>query len=76
LLLKKLTGKNYAWQLQDDRIPKRIRSERALFAQDRWASGDFKGLKVADAAVLLKKEFLELPESERQVSAAPETPSN
>lgn len=76
LLLKKLTGKNYASQLQDDRIPKRIRTEQALFAQDRWASGDLKGVKVTDAAGLLKKEFLELPESERQVSAAPGTPSN
>ncbi|KIN01965.1 hypothetical protein OIDMADRAFT_196730 [Oidiodendron maius Zn] len=65
-LLKKLTGKSYGHQLQDDRIPKRLRSEMALFAQDRWASGDLKGVKLTDAAKLLRGEFLELPEGERK----------
>lgn len=72
VLLKKLTGKSYGHQLQDDRIPKRLRSEMALFAQDRWASGDLKGVKLTDAAKLLRSEFLELPEGERKVSLARE----
>ena len=72
MLLKKLTGKSYGHQLQDDRIPKRLRSEMALFAQDRWASGDLKGVKLTDAAKLLRGEFLELPEGERKVSLARE----
>ena len=69
-LLKKLTGKSQGYQLQDDRIPKRVRSEMALFAQDRWATGGLKGVKVADAAKLLRGEFLDLSEGERKVSAS------
>ena len=74
VLLKKMTGRSYGNQLQDDRIPKRVRSEMALFAQDRWASGDLKGVKVTDAAKLLRREFLELSEVERKVSVALSVP--
>ena len=69
-LLKKLTGKYYV-PIQDERIPKRCLTPLAIFIKDRWASGDFKGLKTMDAAKLIRDEFLELPKSEQQVSAAP-----
>ena len=69
-LLKKLTGKYYL-PIQDERNPKRGRSAVALFVQDRWASGDFKGLNTIDASKLIHNEYLELSKSEQQVSAAP-----
>lgn len=67
MLLKKRTGKSHGPALPDERLPKRARSDFILFAQERWASGDLKGVKVTDASTLLRKEFLALPESERKV---------
>lgn len=71
LLLKKLTGKARGLQLQDSRIPKRTRSPLAIFTQDRWATGDLKGVALVDATRIVRKEFDELSATERKVSAAP-----
>lgn len=68
MLLKKRTGKSYPL-IPDDRIPKKARTEHALFTQDRWASGDLKGIKFSEASRILRDEYLALPESERKVSA-------
>lgn len=66
--MKKRTGKSYPL-IPDDRIPKKARTEHALFTQDRWASGDLKGIKFSEASRILRDEYLALPESERKVSA-------
>lgn len=48
----------------------------ALFVQDRWATGEMKGIKTTDALKLLSKEFQDLPESEKQVSVVSRVPWN
>ena len=68
-LKKKLQLKNthkYA-HLQDPRIPKKPFHARLHFVQDRFATGDFKGVKVPDANSLITKEWHELPAGEKKV---------
>lgn len=55
--------------LQDPRIPKQPGSPQSLFTRDRWSSGDFKGVKLADAAPRIAKEWKELSPSQRKVSS-------
>ncbi|KAH9212586.1 hypothetical protein DL95DRAFT_524951 [Leptodontidium sp. 2 PMI_412] len=52
--------------IEDERLPKRPANGWALYTGHRWASGDFKGIKLSDAAKLMKKDWEALPASERQ----------
>lgn len=71
LLLKRKTGKTRSYSpLKDSRIPKRAVSGFVLFAADRWASGDFKGVKVGDSAPIIRREYLALSDVDRKVGAS------
>ncbi|RDW88839.1 hypothetical protein BP6252_00871 [Coleophoma cylindrospora] len=59
----KSVGKNL---LDDVRAPKRPRSAMMLFTRQRWASGDFKGVKVPDASKLIMEEWRELSSAEKE----------
>ncbi|KAG4442772.1 hypothetical protein IFR05_001789 [Cadophora sp. M221] len=52
--------------IEDERQPKRPANGWALYVGHRWATGDFKGIKLSDAATLIKKDWDALPPSERQ----------
>lgn len=54
--------------LKDHRVPKYPGSAFVQFTRERWASGDLKGIKIADAGALLKKEYNELSDAARKVS--------
>jgi len=68
-LLKKktATGHGKYTSITDMRIPKRRRSPLVLFTQSRWASGDLKGLKIADASPIITREWKALSASERKL---------
>jgi len=66
--LKKRIGKPNSYSpLQDSRLPKRNRTPFILFAGDRWASGEFKGVKVTEASLLLRREYQALSDAERKI---------
>lgn len=65
--LKRLGVKGYTVHIKDDRLVKRPVSTLLLFSKDRHATGDFKGVKVVDAAKLIAREWRELPANEKQV---------
>lgn len=68
LQLKRKTGKPRGYTpLKDDRIPKAVTQPYFMFAADRWASGDFKGVKVTDSGTIIRKEFNALSDIERKV---------
>lgn len=55
-------------KIKDDRIVKRPRNVFAFFVTERHASGDFKGIKIPESAVLIGREFKGLTDSEKKVS--------
>lgn len=62
----KINGSAKFALLEDPRIPKRTATPYALFSAERWKSGDFKGIKIPDAAQLISKEWKELSPSQRK----------
>ncbi|CAF9924061.1 MAG: hypothetical protein GOMPHAMPRED_003537 [Gomphillus americanus] len=66
--LRRLTTRGRRWtQIRDDRQVKRPASARILFSKDRWASGDFNGMKVTDVPPLLSREWNALSTQEKKV---------
>lgn len=55
--------------LKDDRQVKRARNAYVLFAKDRFASGDFAHMTIAESAILISKEWKTLDSTEKKVSA-------
>jgi hypothetical protein len=67
-LLKKKTQK--AWPLLvDERQPARPNSVFVYFMKSRHASGDMKGIPVAEALPLIAKEYQALSPSEKKVTS-------
>ena len=66
-MLKKLGVKGYSTSLHDERQVKRPVAAHSLFVQDRYASGDMRGMSIADSMRLIMKEWKELSDSEKQV---------
>lgn len=60
--------KGYTSKLQDHRQVRGRRNTFAYFSKDRHATGDLKGLKIAEAARLCSREWKGLSASERKVS--------
>ena len=56
-------------QIHDDRQVHRPRTSYLAFFQDRYATGDFKGLKVPEAAKLAGREWKALSATEQQASS-------
>ncbi|KAL6717837.1 hypothetical protein ACLMJK_003922 [Lecanora helva] len=52
--------------LQDDRLVKRNNSSFSIFFQQRYSTGDFKGLKASEAAKLASREWKALSASEKK----------
>ncbi|CAK7239753.1 MAG: hypothetical protein STHCBS139747_001188 [Sporothrix thermara] len=52
--------------IQDARLPKRPTSSFSLFTKERWATGEFSGRPLAEAARTLAAEWKSLPQNERQ----------
>ncbi|CAK7222882.1 hypothetical protein SCUCBS95973_004987 [Sporothrix curviconia] len=52
--------------IQDARLPKRPTSSFSLFTKERWATGQFSGHPLADAARTLAAEWKSLPQNQRQ----------
>jgi len=53
--------------LKDERAPKKPRTPYLVFSTERWASGDFKNLKVAEAGKLIGAEWKALSTDEAKV---------
>lgn len=53
--------------IKDDRIVKHQRNAYSFFVTDRWASGDFKHMTLAESSRLIAKEWKELSASDKQV---------
>ncbi|KAL2043620.1 hypothetical protein N7G274_003927 [Stereocaulon virgatum] len=53
--------------LRDHRQVKRPRSNFVIFYMKRWASGDFKGLKITEAAEVARREWIGLSTSEKKL---------
>lgn len=53
--------------LKDDRQPKRARSAYTYFSQERFSSGDFKGMAIREAATLVGREWKALSSAESRV---------
>ncbi|KUJ20616.1 uncharacterized protein LY89DRAFT_666276 [Mollisia scopiformis] len=66
-LLKKKYNKKHLATIVDSRQPKRPANARAMFVKDRYDSGDFKGIKFAEASKLVQSEWSALSPSERKV---------
>lgn len=56
-------------KIKDDRLVKHPRNAYTFFVRDRHTSGDFKGIKVSEATVLIAREFKGLTDSEKKVSS-------
>jgi len=54
--------------IEDSRMPTRNRNSFVYFIQDRQASGDFKGLRSADAVKLLGKEWAGMSADQQKAS--------
>ncbi|CAK7211214.1 hypothetical protein SBRCBS47491_001039 [Sporothrix bragantina] len=52
--------------IQDARLPKRPTSSFSLFTKERWATGEFSGRPLAEAARTLAAEWKSLPQNQRQ----------
>ena len=65
-----LGAKTRYFKLRDGRQPKGPRTAYILFLKDRYASADFAGVKLADAAKLIAREFRELAPWQKQVRNA------
>ncbi|KAH8808267.1 hypothetical protein F5884DRAFT_362506 [Xylogone sp. PMI_703] len=65
-LLTKTTGKKYP-SIADERAPKRPLNAYFLFAADRWASGDLKGISIPQSGSMIHEEWTKLPASEKKV---------
>jgi hypothetical protein len=64
----KLKDPIHTWrQIHDDRIPKRPSSPMLFFMKERHASGDFKGIGLAENSRLMSREWAALSPSERKV---------
>ncbi|TAQ88506.1 hypothetical protein B7494_g3130 [Chlorociboria aeruginascens] len=64
---RKIKSSHNFLPIQDERLPLRPRSSLNFFTQERWSSGDMKGLAFPEATALIVKEFKDLPASERKV---------
>jgi hypothetical protein len=58
-------------QIQDDRQPKQPRRALNFFTKERHASGDLKGISLAEAGRLVAREWNALSASERKVGGIP-----
>lgn len=56
-------------QIHDDRQVRRPRTSYLAFFQERYATGDFKGLKITEAAKLGGREWRALSATEQQASS-------
>jgi hypothetical protein len=68
--LKRKIGKKKTKEfapIEDPRIPKKPVNVLAAFTKERWASGDMKGISVADASKALTNEWKTLPAAEKKV---------
>lgn len=66
-----LTGlgvKGFVKRLQDDRQVKRAPAAHQFFMKDRYASGDMRGIRTAEALRQILKEWKDLGEADKQVS--------
>ncbi|KAJ5832429.1 hypothetical protein N7474_000740 [Penicillium riverlandense] len=63
--LSTLVKKNYR-QIRDDRLVKKRSSAFMFYVQERYASGDFRHMKVTDATSRVAQEWKGLTESEKQ----------
>lgn len=54
--------------LHDERIPKRGNTAYNYFVQERFASGDFKGIAIKDSGSIINNEFKALTAGELKVS--------
>lgn len=65
--LNRKTSKHLS-MLHDERLPKRPRSALSFFFEEKWASGDMKGLPAREAMKLIASEYNGLRDNERKVS--------
>ncbi len=63
----KRIGRLHVPQLIDERAPKRPNAPYIVFSKERWASGDFKNLRVAEASRLIGAEWKALSADEAKV---------
>ena len=54
-------------KLQDTRQVKAAAQPFNIFNRDRWATGDFKGLKIPEATRLVAREWKALSDNEKKV---------
>lgn len=66
LRLKAKTPRS-APKIKDPRQPRAPVSAYALFNRDRWASGDFVGLRVHEAGKLISREWAQLDKPKKEV---------
>ncbi|KAL8761151.1 MAG: hypothetical protein Q9184_002705 [Pyrenodesmia sp. 2 TL-2023] len=66
LLLKKKNASGTWTKLEDERLAKGPRNAYSYFTQDRFKSGDFAGMKLAEAAKLIGGEWKALSANEKQ----------
>ncbi|KAK5054619.1 hypothetical protein LTR84_001510 [Exophiala bonariae] len=63
----KAAGQKISYRaIHDDRIVKQSRTAYSFFCQDRFASGDFAGISIAESGTLVGKEWHELSESAKK----------
>lgn len=61
------SSQRFTAKLHDERAAKLPVRAHSFFLQDRYASGDMKGLKLGDAVKLINNEWKALSASEKQV---------
>jgi hypothetical protein len=69
LLLNRKIGKTKHYHLKDDRAPKRPVTSYSRFVRDRWATGDFKGITLADSSQIINRDWSALSDVARKVSS-------
>lgn len=67
LLRKKGTSARVPALIPDERQPKRPVPAHSFYLQERYETGDFKGIKLAEAAGIILNEWKSLSTSEKQV---------
>lgn len=68
-MLKRKLNKPASYTLiSDPRIPKKPANSYLHYVQEKLASGDFKGIKLSEAIVLISNEWKALSPSQKTVS--------
>ena len=69
--LKRKNKKTYANPIKDDRLVKAGLSPYILFARERHASGDLRGMPISESGKLIGQEWKGLTAGEKEVSFPP-----